>query len=146
VLPLTVMRSSLLACAVIALPLAGTAQSTTQLTGVFGDLHYVEEAGDVVGTEIIVSRTKAGYRVIFQEAEGVPGPVDTVPAAIKGDSLFFELPPDTTRRLGPRDSVYIRVQRRVFRGRILPKKLHGHLTGFYEDLDLPRQARSARVR
>ena len=144
--PLAVTRPFLLVCAVIALPLAGAAQSTTQLTGVFGDLHYVEEAGDVVGTEIIVTRTKAGYRVIFEEGEGEPGPVDTVPATIKGDSLFFELPPDTTRRFGAHDSVYISVQRRVFRGQILPKKLHGHLTGFYEDFDLPRRARSARVR
>jgi len=129
-------QHSILTCAALALPLTAAAQTTRRLTGVFGDLHYVEEAGDVIGTEIIVSRTRSGYRVIFQEAEGEPGPVDTVAATIKGDSLFFELPRD--RR--------VTVEGRVFRGRILPNKLHGHLTGIYQDLDLPLRARSARVR
>jgi hypothetical protein len=118
---------------IAALPRNAGAQGTVPHTGVFGDLHYVEAAGDVVGIEIIVSRTKTGYRVIYQEGEGEPGPVDTVAATIKGDSLFFTLPPGGFSQTP-----------RSFRGLMTPTRLHGHLTGDANDLDLPRRARSAR--
>jgi hypothetical protein len=135
-----------LLCVAGSVPPTGLVQGPTRITGVFGDLHYVEQAGDVIGTEIIISRTKSGYQVIFQEAEGEPGPVDTVLATVKGDSLFFELPPDSTRTYDADGRSHITVQRRMFRGQILATRLRGHLTGYYDELDLPRRARSARLR
>ena len=124
---------ALFALATAALPKCALAQGTVRHTGVFGDLHYVEAAGDVVGTEVIVSRTKTGYRVIYQEGVGEPGPVDTVAANMKGDSLFFTLPPGGISKTP-----------RSFRGLVTATGLHGHLSGDANDLDLPRRARSAR--
>ena len=139
------MRWFLLPFALTALPRTALPQGTMRLTGVFGDLHYMEEAGDVIGTEIIVSRTASGYRVTFQDAEGEPGPVDTVPATIRGDSLFFELPPDTVRRRQANGTVSITLRPRSFRGRIMATRLHGHISSWGRDLDLPRRAKSARL-
>ncbi len=125
---------ALVAFAIATLPTIAGAQGSVRHTGIFGDLHYVEAAGDVVGTEIIVSRSSTGYRVIFEEGVGEPGPVDTVVAMIKGDSLFFTLPPGGIAK-----------EPRSFRGRITATRLHGRLAGHADELDLPRRARSARL-
>src|ERR1051325_2704553 len=127
-------RYAVVAFAITALPGTAGAQGTVRHTGLFGDLHYVEAAGDVVGTEVIISRTSTGYRVIYQEGVGEPGPVDTVAATLRGDSLFFTLPPGGI----PKDS-------RPFRGRLTATRLHGRLAGRADELDLPRRARSARL-
>src|SRR5262245_42804960 len=79
---------------------AAAQQHPAPVEGVYGDLHYIEETGDIVGTEIIVSRLGALYQVSYQEAEGVPGPIFTVPATVHGDSISFQLPPDTVTEVG----------------------------------------------
>ena len=131
------------------LPAVALTQGLVRVTGRFSDIHYVERAGDIVGMEIIISKTDSGYRVRFQIAEGVPGGVDTVSATVQGDSLFFELPPDTVRRYNPGGPPFIRLQQRTVRGRITATRLQGRLTGYpvapdvagySTDIDLPRRA------
>ena len=134
------------ACLLLAAPGALLSQAPVRITGIYGDLHYVEEAGDVIGTEIIVSRTKTRYRVVFQEGVGEPGPVDTVEATVRGDSLFFQLPPDSVYQRGPNGTPQWVVRRRLFRGRVTAAALYGRLDGMWNPLALPRRARSARLR
>ncbi len=128
------MRSCITLLAALTAAVPARAQRGFPITGVFGDLHWVPEAGDIVGTEVIVVRTAGAYRVIFQEGLGEPGPVDTVPASIRGDSLFFDLPANPTWRIPARS----------FRGQIAPKQLRGRFAGHSDELVLPRRARSAR--
>ncbi len=92
---------------------------TVQITGIYSSLHYIERTGDLLGTEIIVSKMGTGYEVYFQEAEGTPGRVRSVPAVVKGDSLFFQLPPDTLQLWQGNQVTGTQVQPgRIFRARI----------------------------
>jgi hypothetical protein len=126
-------------CGVSALTVAIVTQGVAHVTGVFSTMRYSEASGDVLGFEIIVSRDSSGFRVRFREAEGVPGPVLTVSATVKGDSIFFELPPDTTHRFKPDGNPYIAVEQRAFRGEVTATRLRGRITGYYDELDLPRR-------
>lgn len=41
-----------------------------QITGIYSDVEFFPESGDVAGIEIIIVSTNKGYYVIFQSAEG----------------------------------------------------------------------------
>ena len=129
--------------AVAVVPVAGSTQRPVRVTGIYSDLRYLPGPGDVVGTEVIISRIDSGFQFQFQRVEGAPGRIDTVPATIHGDSVFFELPPDTVRRLRPDHSWEVMgVRRHTFRGRITAASLQGRVTGWTNELLLPRRARS----
>ena len=63
-----------------------------KVTGLFSDMHYVEGAGDVIGTEILISFSTNGYWVYVQMAEGVPGNPALVNATVTDDKIEFVLP------------------------------------------------------
>lgn len=59
--------------------------------GTFSNLHYVEEAGDVLGIEItIIPQYKTAY-AIFQCAEGAPTDPVFVPVSIKDNHVQFTI-------------------------------------------------------
>jgi hypothetical protein len=62
------------------------------VTGIYSDMEYVEETGDLVGTEIFLLLSGEGHFVLVQVAEGSPGVPLLLPARVDGQSLTFELP------------------------------------------------------
>jgi hypothetical protein len=63
-----------------------------KVTGIYSDMLFNRESGDVTGVEIFILFTRDGHRVYFQDAEGSPNTPVIVPASIKGSSLTFTLP------------------------------------------------------
>ena len=62
------------------------------ITGIYSDMTFNQEGGDVVGVEIFVIFSRAGYFVVFQDAEGSPSEPVVVPAKIKNNEITFVLP------------------------------------------------------
>ena len=100
----------------------------TRVTGLFSDMCWHEEAGDVVGTEILVSYstdgTQGSYWAYVQMAEGVPGIPVLVKASVTGDRIEFTLP----KVMGGR-----------FSGHITEKDLVGKFEAFSDKTTLPRR-------
>ena len=95
-----------------------------------------------MGIEIIVSKVGTGYEVQFQEAEGAPTRVRNVPAVVKGDSLFFQLPPDTIQLWQGNRVTGTQVQPgRIFHGRISAAGLRGRFANDITDRMVPRRPR-----
>jgi hypothetical protein len=88
------MRFLLAAVALSCLALCGSpvaAAKGARITGIYSDLRYIEEAGDLLGTEIRISRSHGRYNASVQVAEGAPGEVITVPVKVDGDKVSFTL-------------------------------------------------------
>jgi hypothetical protein len=83
------------ATALLLAPVACVAtDAKSRITGVFSDLRYVPDAGDVVGTEIFLIYGGGPYYVLIQCAEGrVGGPV-LLPAIVDGANLSVTVPKD----------------------------------------------------
>ena len=114
------------------------AQKTPQVE-VFSSLAYIEEAGDVIGTELLLIRTPRGVCVSYQIAEGAPGPVRIVSAIARGDSLQFTIPPDSgysSHR--PKDLVEA-APARPFRGRVARAGIRAMIEDDGEHIWLPRR-------
>ncbi len=63
---------------------------TTKVTGIYSNLHYIAEAGDVLGAEIlIVFGGEQGYFAILQCAEGSPSKPVVVAAIVHGMEVEF---------------------------------------------------------
>jgi len=80
-------------------------QARSRVTGMYTDMRYVAEAGDVVGTEIFVVAGLHGgqavnYFVYCQTSHGMPDPPVLVPATVSGPKLEFELPMPWGRFIG----------------------------------------------
>ncbi|MBS1767026.1 MAG: hypothetical protein JST05_06440 [Acidobacteria bacterium] len=85
--------------------------SKVDVKGLYSDMTYVEEAGDVVGMEVFIVYGH-GFYAMVQEAEGEPNSPVIVPVQVDGTSIRFTLP----------DS-------RTFVGRVTTKGLLGHFLG-----------------
>lgn len=55
-----------------------------RVTGMYSDMRYIQQATDVLGTEVFIVADGAGYSAVVQVAEVVPSVPIVVPAAIKG--------------------------------------------------------------
>lgn len=78
---------------------AATAGELKQrITGIYSDLTYHEESGDVLGDEVFVVFSNQGYFVVFQGSEGAPYRPVVVPAQVDGASISFVLPPQVDPR------------------------------------------------
>jgi hypothetical protein len=67
-----------------------------KLTGMFSDLTYNTEGGDLLGEEIFVVTTNKGYQVIYQQSEGEPQVPVVVPATMMGHALSFTVPAEVS--------------------------------------------------
>ena len=99
-------------------------QPAARPTGVFSDMHWVEEAGDVFGTEIFILYSTDGYWALVQIAGGAPGPPVLVKAMVKEGRIEFTLPDDMGGR---------------FVGRVSRKGLVGKFERFTEETKLSRR-------
>jgi hypothetical protein len=69
---------------------AATTKET--ITGVYSNMVYNSEGGDILGIEISIVRVQGGYAVVFQDAEGGPKLPVVVPAIVRNEIISFELP------------------------------------------------------
>lgn len=69
-----------------------TAPTGLKVTGIYSDMYYNMEAGDVLGVEIFVLFSRDGYYVLFQDTTGMPSVPILVKAKIDGNRIKFTLP------------------------------------------------------
>lgn len=93
-------------------------------TGVFSDLEYYEEGGDLVGTELFIF-IAGGHMVLFQESLGEPMQPHLVKANVNGDRIEFSLPDDSSG------------EKRVFNGKFTKTGIIGNWVGSNEKFELP---------
>ena len=80
---------------VCAMALSADGQTRVQPTGIFSDMRYIKEAGDVVGTEIFVTYSVDQYWAQVQFAEGSPFDPMLVKANVVGNKLSFDFPAES---------------------------------------------------
>ena len=97
-----------------------------RMTGVYTDMKYNKESGDVVGQEIFVVFSKDGYFAILQSSEGEPTAPVVVPLQVDGTSIMFKVPPTLDIRGD-------------FHGRVSGDHLIGTFSGNNQSVDLKRQ-------
>lgn len=71
---------------------ASAVEISPALVGIYSDMARHQESGDVLGTEIIISKTKSGYFAVIQTSEGVPCKPVVVPVVIDGRKIRFSIP------------------------------------------------------
>ncbi len=114
-------------CAVAVLSLMSSfAKNKIRITGIYSDMAYNHEGGDLLGQEIFIVATKKGYFVIFQYSEGEPNVPVIIPADIKGAEISFIIPGD----VDPRG---------MFRGTIGDEGLKGEFSGNNQRVFLKRK-------
>jgi hypothetical protein len=70
-------------------------QSPGSIEGVYSDLHYVAEAGDLLGTELKITKDGTSYKGFLQIAEGAPSRVMPVNIEVQGSEIRFSVAEDT---------------------------------------------------
>jgi hypothetical protein len=68
------------------------AQASVRITGTYSDMGYVEESGDVIGTELRIVGTSGGYEATLQFAQGVPDGLIVVVVEASGNKISFSIP------------------------------------------------------
>jgi hypothetical protein len=68
------------------------AMPINKITGVYSDMRFAQDSGDILGIEIFVMFSRSGYWVVFQDAEGSPSEPIVVKAKISNDEISFSLP------------------------------------------------------
>jgi hypothetical protein len=66
------------------------AADTNRLTGIYSDMEFNPESGDVVGLEVILVFSRDGYFVVFQNSEGSPSVPIVAPAKVEAGKIQFE--------------------------------------------------------
>lgn len=115
----------------ILVPLLVFPQASTkkkqQLTGIYTDMRYNEEGGDVLGMELYLVYGGRGYFATVQCAGGAPSRPVIVPVQISGNRVTFRLPESL-----PECGI-------SFTGVITAKGLKGRFEGEETDRWLPRR-------
>lgn len=70
-------------------------QSAPHVAGTYSDMRYIQESGDVLGTEIKIVFTGSDYQGALQIAEGAPGRLILVDVAVRGSAIQFSIPDGT---------------------------------------------------
>lgn len=78
------------------------------LTGIYSDISFNKESGDLLGSEIFLMRGNNEFFVVFQSAQGVPSTPVLVTAKIKGNKLSFQLPKNDNAYSGLFEAVLYR--------------------------------------
>lgn len=76
-----------------------TRKRGVQITGIFSNLTYIEDAGDVVGMEVFILNSNAGHFAMVQIAAGPIADPVLVVAKFDGNKIEFTLP--TTAGIEP---------------------------------------------
>jgi hypothetical protein len=79
-------------CSLLLLAFSGSnAQQRPKVTGFFTDMHYIEGAGDLLGTEVWIVYARGGFWATVQMAEGEPDPPAVVPVEVSGSRVKFTI-------------------------------------------------------
>lgn len=76
-----------------ALAVAQAPAQQVRVTGMFSDMRYIPQAGDVLGTEVFIVVSPGGYSAVVQIAEGEPGLPVVVPITVNGLDVSFTVTP-----------------------------------------------------
>ena len=87
---------ALLVPAILTGPSFVEAQKPPRITGTYTNMHYVAEAGDVIGYEIKIVFTGDGFQAVLQIAEGVPGELVIVEVRSDNAKITFSIPAPNT--------------------------------------------------
>jgi hypothetical protein len=74
-------------------------ESGPRITGAYSDTHYIEEAGDLQGTEIKIVFTGSKLQRALQIAQGPRGVLTVVDVVAKGNSIQFVIPDENFTEL-----------------------------------------------
>jgi hypothetical protein len=88
----------------------------TKITGIFSNMYYLEQAGDLLGEEAHIVYSSNGYYILFQQSIGEPGIPVLTPLRVTGTRISFTLPDSTVEYHG------------VFTGEIKGDSLIGFFT------------------
>jgi hypothetical protein len=75
---------------------AERASQVPRVAGIYSNLSFNSEGGDVLGIEILIVPSSRGYAVVFQSSEGEPAVPVVVLANLVGNKLTFTLPSDSS--------------------------------------------------
>jgi hypothetical protein len=100
--------------------------SRPKVTGIYSDMRYSQESGDVIGQEVFIIFSKSGYFAILQLSEGEPSPPLVVPAKVAGSSVTFTVPTEMDAR-------------GTFKGNVSGNHLVGSFSGSGQKIDLERR-------
>lgn len=98
-----------------------------KVTGIFSNMTYNTEGGDVLGVEVFITYSRQGYFVVYQSSEGEPSMPVVVPAKVTGAAISFDVP----AAADPRGH---------FAGTIDAQELTGTFSGNQEVVHLKRKA------
>jgi len=62
-----------------------------RVTGVYSTLYLNKEEGDLLGIEVMITKTEKNYYVVFQSAEGVALPPVVTKAVVDGNTIMFKV-------------------------------------------------------
>jgi hypothetical protein len=86
------MKIAALSLALLFVAVSPSRGQQVRVTGMFSDMRWIQEAGDVIGTEVFIVATNSDYRAVVQIAEGTPGVPVVVPVTVRGADISFTLP------------------------------------------------------
>lgn len=69
---------------------SGAQSQQPRITGFFTDMHYVDEAGDLVGFEVWIAYARGHYYATIQVSDGEPDPPAVVRVEVSGAQIKFE--------------------------------------------------------
>ncbi len=69
-------------------------QNPAGIVGTYSDIHYIEEAGDVIGTEIKITFSHGVYHGTLEIAQGVPGVPMPISVHVDGRKISFSFSND----------------------------------------------------
>ncbi len=104
-------------------------QKLPQITGVYSNLQYGKESGNLIGMEVNIVYSTDGknvqYYALVQEAKGVANPPVLVQVKVNKDEIEF--------------TISDKQMNRTFRGKISKKELVGKFEGNDEAIQLKRK-------
>jgi hypothetical protein len=68
------------------------AKPAPKITGTYSTLKSIGGDDDMVGMEVIIVRSREGYRAFVQTADGIPAPPALVTVQVEGPTLSFTVP------------------------------------------------------
>ena len=98
-----------------------------KITGIYSNMSYNREGGDILGMEVFLVYSHDGYRVVYQSSEDEPSSPMVIPAKVEGNAISFLIPSGTD----PRGN---------FIGKIEPTEMVGTFSGNGQTVHLPRRA------